>query len=194
MVAKPELRTGSTLLVHWGYGIGASFAHEGKVAPFAHGGFGEIGHWKLAAVSDRTCICGDTGCLETEAALWALLPEIENRFGKLPADEEGFTEFARANPLHETDGVKMALDGMIQTLHNLYQVFYPDRILLYGPFTANSAIFASLKDGLLNSIRLFMLDSVQVENVEVALHGQTIGATRHFVWDALKDYLLARWE
>ncbi|MEO7938979.1 MAG: ROK family protein, partial [Burkholderiaceae bacterium] len=68
-----------TLLLHWGYGIGVAFGpapHTGASSGHGSGhGSGEVGHWKLPGGRKR-CRCGQVGCLETEAALWAIGPRL----------------------------------------------------------------------------------------------------------------------
>jgi predicted NBD/HSP70 family sugar kinase len=55
-------------------GLGLGIIAEGRVVSGHLGAAGEIGHTKVDAANGRPCRCGDTGCLETVAAGWALLP------------------------------------------------------------------------------------------------------------------------
>ena len=57
----------STLLLHWGYGIGTAFGVASGQLASGGSGFGEIGHWHMLG-QDRLCHCGRYGCLETTAA------------------------------------------------------------------------------------------------------------------------------
>jgi predicted NBD/HSP70 family sugar kinase len=57
-------------------GLGLGIIAEGRVVSGHLGGAGEIGHTKVDAAAGRPCRCGDTGCLETIAAGWALLPQL----------------------------------------------------------------------------------------------------------------------
>ncbi len=77
LLKNPQYRKGGSLLFHWGYGIGSAFAFNGKVLKSSLGRFGEVGHWQVSPTSGKQCNCGFTGCLETEAALWAILEEIK---------------------------------------------------------------------------------------------------------------------
>ena len=76
MVRKPELRSGNTLLFYWGYGIGGAFASQGEIVSSQTGVFCQIGHIAIDPDSVKPFLCGRLGCLETEAAYWALQPEI----------------------------------------------------------------------------------------------------------------------
>ena len=57
-------------------GLGLGIIAEGRVVSGHLGAAGEIGHTKVDAAAGRPCRCGDTGCLETIAAGWALLPQL----------------------------------------------------------------------------------------------------------------------
>ncbi len=54
-------------------GLGLGIIAEGRVVSGHLGAAGEIGHTKVDAAAGRPCRCGDTGCLETVAAGWALI-------------------------------------------------------------------------------------------------------------------------
>lgn len=57
-------------------GLGLGIIAEGRVVSGHLGAAGEIGHTKLDAAEGRPCRCGDTGCLETVAAGWALIARL----------------------------------------------------------------------------------------------------------------------
>ncbi|MET0901566.1 MAG: ROK family protein [Mycobacterium sp.] len=54
-------------------GLGAGIICGGALQRGAVGAAGEFGHNKTAAAQGITCRCGDSGCLETIAAGWALV-------------------------------------------------------------------------------------------------------------------------
>jgi len=60
-------------------GLGLGILADGRVVAGHLGAAGEIGHTKVDAADGRVCRCGDTGCLETVAAGWALVAELEQR-------------------------------------------------------------------------------------------------------------------
>ncbi|HUX20806.1 MAG TPA: ROK family transcriptional regulator, partial [Spirochaetia bacterium] len=100
LMTNPAFAVGGTLLFHWGYGIGAAYALDGRIIQATSGSFAELGHWNIVRETPQPCLCGGQGCLETVAALWALLPELSSRFGDVPEDEMEFAEFARLRGLH----------------------------------------------------------------------------------------------
>ena len=57
-------------------GLGLGIIADGRVVSGHLGAAGEIGHTKVDAAQGRPCRCGDTGCLETVAAGWALIAQV----------------------------------------------------------------------------------------------------------------------
>lgn len=139
---EQEPRDGeAVLLLHWGYGIGASFACRGEIVNGARGRFCEVGHWRLGLGRGRPCRCGDTDCLETVAALWALAPALTDRFGPVPVEEAAFARLARELPLLGHEAVEQALEELVRVLANLCRLLFPQRIVVTGPFIANAALW-----------------------------------------------------
>ncbi|MDQ4051591.1 MAG: ROK family protein [Actinomycetota bacterium] len=57
-------------------GLGLGIIADGRVVSGHLGAAGEIGHTKVDAAQGRPCRCGDSGCLETVAAGWALIAQV----------------------------------------------------------------------------------------------------------------------
>ncbi|MEU4014090.1 ROK family protein [Microbacterium sp. NPDC028030] len=100
-----ESPSGYRLFIHLGGGVGAAVTLDGELAPGPRDRAGEIGHVQVVfGDAARTCRCGQRGCLESAAALGAMLgdefsdaleaPEI--RALAATADEEHLDEGARA--------------------------------------------------------------------------------------------------
>lgn len=64
------------LVVKASTGIGLGVMADRNIVPGAHGGAGDLGHTKVPDAGERPCRCGDTGCLETVAAGWALVARL----------------------------------------------------------------------------------------------------------------------
>ncbi len=140
-VREPEPFSGSTLLLHWGWGIGLSYAVDGR--PFAPAGsFGEIGHWRLSALAGRRCGCGNTGCLETGAALWSLLPALRMRWPDLEEDEARLARQLAGRDLVSLPEIDNAARLLARALANACRIFFPTRIAVSGPFAANAGLWA----------------------------------------------------
>jgi predicted NBD/HSP70 family sugar kinase len=188
-----SLSTGGTLLVHWGYGIGASYAVGGRIIHPQAGRFGEIGHWVVDPVDALPCVCGDSGCLETRSALWALIPLIRYRYPDAPEDETRFARFlATMNPA-EVPCLSIAVDYMVFALRNLYQLFYPDNIVLYGPFTERDEILRLLSDRFYGSIAHFDQGNTRLSARSLASEGEIYGSTEALFLRALRGELIADW-
>lgn len=135
---QPEI---STLLFHWGFGIGSSYAVDGAPMNHALGRFGEVGHWKLHPLTDRLCVCEQKGCLETAAALWSMIDELRRTWPELPSNEASFAEKAASIDLLSHPRVVTGMEMVVFTLHNLCRVLFPQRIIITGPFVANTALW-----------------------------------------------------
>jgi transcriptional regulator of PTS gene len=175
LLAEPEHRPGGTLLLHWGWGIGLAYAVDGRVFNAAGGPFGEIGHWRFRALDGRRCGCGQTGCLETGAALWALLPRLRAAWPELPEDEAGLSAELRDRDLLAMPELRLAATLVAQALGNLCRLLFPHRILVSGPFTANAAFWDSFEasfrqQGLIGRLALPPLRPV-LANETLGIHG-----------------------
>ena len=134
----PSYGEETVVLLHWGYGIGVAVSQEGKILVSPRGGFGEIGHWPVSEGNQRkVCRCGSRNCLEIDCALWSieemLLP------GSSSIDEEGlYAHLEEIDALVRTNHEKRAVleravGSLAVAIAQLFTLFNPDRILLYGP-------------------------------------------------------------
>lgn len=141
---EPDRFASGTLLLHWGWGIGLAHAVDGEPLSPAGGPFGEIGHWRFSVLEGRRCGCGNTGCLETGAALWALLPLLRQRWPHLRENEEALGDALADCDLLALPSVAEAAVILARALANACRLLFPRRILISGPFVANAALFARL--------------------------------------------------
>jgi transcriptional regulator of PTS gene len=159
IAATPERHAGGSLLLHWGWGIGLAYAVNGETFNAAGGPFGEIGHWRFDALAGRPCGCGNTGCLETGAALWALLPELQAQWPDLVEDEARLAEQFPGLDLLARPAMAAATGLVARALANLCRLLFPERILVSGPLAANAAYWARFdavfrQEGLLRGLSL----------------------------------------
>ncbi len=141
LARRANERLGGTLIVHWGYGIGAAFAIDGKVIGTGNGGFGEVGHCTIDPDSGAQCLCGQSGCLETRAAIWALLPPIRKIFPQAPAEEWSLEAFLRDQDISRVPAMRQATSEMALAIRNLVMILYPHRLVITGPFAQDRRIF-----------------------------------------------------
>ena len=152
-----------TLMLHWGYGIGAAFSVNHGASVDNTTGFGEVGHWQLSNQSLR-CRCGHSGCLETVAALWAIGPALLGASFDDAMDETQAAELLRAMPLTAHPAFRLALQEVVLAASNLCRVFFPSHLVITGPFIENPGAWASFteafsKRGLLVDLPLPRLEA-----------------------------------
>jgi transcriptional regulator of PTS gene len=162
----PHYRNKSILFIHWGFGIGAAYANRGQVLTSTIGRFAEIGHTRISLESDRECQCGAKGCLETEAALWALQDEPEMNFVASFSNEKSLGKCFKGMDLMSNTVIKNALRYIEFSLLNLHQIFYPDVVIFYGPFTENYEVFKNLSSYLKTNLPSYARDSVEWRAIE----------------------------
>jgi transcriptional regulator of PTS gene len=144
VAADPNRFSGGTLLLHWGWGIGLSYAVDGEPLSPAGGSFGEIGHWRFSLLDGRRCGCGNAGCLETGAALWALMPVLRARWPSLTEDEDALAETLPRCDLLSVLEVQAAASILARAVANACRLLFPQRILVSGPLVANPGLFGRL--------------------------------------------------
>lgn len=134
--------TESALLLHWGFGIGASFGMPFGQIVNGKNGFGEVGHWHING-ENELCHCGRHGCLETVAALWALGPVLLGEHFNTGDDEEKLAGYMQMIDLKSAPEMEKALDHVAVALGNLCRVFFPQRVIVSGPVMTNPALWAA---------------------------------------------------
>ncbi len=140
-----EYQDGGTAMISWGWRIIMSYGCDGEIFTNRDSHFGHIGHQIVNLTPDaQRCDCGAYGCLETEAALWSLLPLLREQFPDAPADEAAFAHFIASNDLNKMQCVERAIPFMIASAVNVSRMFYPERILMTGVFLENKQIAQQL--------------------------------------------------
>ena len=183
----------NVVLFHWGFGIGIACSQMGRLLSSSTGEFGEIGHTIIDPDSNKRCQCGRLGCLETEAALWALLPEIRKSSPDLEEHEEEYFELLRKPDTARLPAVRRALRFVILGVANVHRLLCPDRILFVGPFTENAEIFRALKQGFEESLFESEQGHVRLEIVRGGFSGCSFGSSYPMFRSRLKQLLVSRY-
>ncbi len=144
IIKNKELALKNVILFHWGFGIGAAYSCCGKILGSTIGRFGEIGHTQAGSTGKKKCLCGSYGCLETESAIWALLPRLEQQRPEAAEDERMFIGLLNRPDIKNSEIIESATHFTGIGLTNLYKILYPDVIIFIGPFTENKKIFSNL--------------------------------------------------
>lgn len=184
----------STLLLHWGFGIGAAFSADGTVINRNRGRFCEIGHWTLGNAKGRRCTCGNQDCLETVAALWALGPSLRADYPDLPLDEVHLAEQLRQLDLLDFPSMREALTEVLCLTANLCRLLFPDRLILTGPFVQNPDIFHQFVETIAAAPLVRSFDKVRVSANEVGQNFEIIGALEGPFETTLITYLASAQE
>lgn len=176
----PRYQQKNVLFLHWGFGISASYSYKGEVLNSSIGRFGEIGHTRVSGNSTKLCQCGARGCLETEAALWSLQDNLRRRIGIASTDERELGITFKNRDLLSEKIIANALKHVSFALTNLLQIFFPDAIIFYGPFTENEALFSTLSAGIRKELPAYIKDSVEIIAVNGGFHGCIRGSLYPF--------------
>lgn len=182
LLRKPESTRGTTLLIHWGYGIAISCAMEGRILHSPNGLFGEIGHWDMN-ISQSS---GST--LEFLAALPNILKKHEWN--------ESIDESTVASIVNNGFFPKKDLEGIIGMIHgvvkNLYLTFFPDTIFILSPFVSQE-VSKILESELKEALPDFVEKCPIIQSLEYSENGEVVGIANSVFSRALEQYLTARW-
>lgn len=132
----------TTLTVKLHSGVGAGVIVADHLVTGSHGGAGELGHVPVVLRGGDLCRCGKRGCLDTRAAIPALLggdvPDVGTLLARVEAgDPESVARVRDA----------AALVGRVLVTANLLLV--PERILVVGALArAGEVVLEPLRDAL----------------------------------------------
>lgn len=134
----------SSLTVKYHSGVGLGIIVDGTLVTGVHGGAGEIGHVPVDP-HGPACRCGKRGCLDTVAAVPAILAAAEPRFGAL--DLPGLLALLVAGDVGIERLVRdsAALVGEAIATANL--LLAPERIVVVGAMSrAGAAVIDPIRD------------------------------------------------
>jgi predicted NBD/HSP70 family sugar kinase len=184
----PDGLGGRTLLLHWGYGIGASFRAGPGMGIDDTAGFGEVGHWLLPDQNKR-CRCGHVGCLETAAALWSIGPGLMGQRFDHAMDEILAAEILRDMALTEHPVFQAALQEMVRAVGNLCRIFFPTDLVISGPFVQNPGAWAAFAGALSRQGMLVDLPMPRLEAQPAGHQLEQEGASMPLLLKALAGML-----
>jgi transcriptional regulator of PTS gene len=190
---KRSYKRCSIVLFHWGFGIGIAYSHMGQLLMSSTGEFGEIGHTIIDPGSRKRCQCGRFGCLETEAALWALLPELKSTQSDISEHEGQYFELLQKPRVARLPSVSQALRFVTLGVVNVHRLLSPDRILFVGPFTENAAIFRRLQQGFEKSLFDSERGHVRLEVIRGGFSGCSFGSSYPFFRARLRELLVTKY-
>jgi predicted NBD/HSP70 family sugar kinase len=131
----------SFALVTVGAGIGCGISIGGRVVSGAYGVSGELGHLPVGG-TDRTCTCGNTGCVEAVASAYAIADQAGEAVG-----EPGMTLEDAVRRAHAGDPAVRAVfaragHAVGLALASVANLIGPERIIISGEGVAAYDLFA----------------------------------------------------
>ncbi|MGR6968793.1 ROK family protein [Streptomyces cynarae] len=131
----------SFAVVTVGAGIGAGLSIGGRVVSGAHGVAGEIGHLPVGG-TDRTCTCGNTGCVEAVASTHAITERARQATGDPELTMEKAVRLAHAGDPAVRAVFARAGHAMGLALASVANLIGPERIIISGEGVASYDLFA----------------------------------------------------
>ncbi|MFE6548431.1 ROK family protein [Streptomyces sp. NPDC004096] len=131
----------SFALVTVGAGIGAGLSVGGRVISGAHGVAGEIGHLPVGT-SDRTCTCGNTGCVEAVASTHAITEQARQATGDPELTMDEAVRLAHAGDPAVRAVFTHAGHTLGLALASVANLIGPERIVISGEGVASYDLFA----------------------------------------------------
>lgn len=191
------------IFVRMGVGVGSGIVSDGKLHRGADWIAGEMTHVTVQADSDRICVCGRTGCLETFATEQSIEADArrliaERRTQRLAhADPEKLiaadvVEAAEAGDVACVEIVLRAADALGRVLASVVTWFNPRRVVVGGNRLASSALFQNALRRTLNTHAL----GASLEHLELQVgdpnRGEEVRGALAMVRDALfsPEYLV----
>ncbi|MFC1433636.1 ROK family protein [Streptacidiphilus sp. N1-3] len=131
----------SFALITVGAGIGCGLSIGGRVVSGAHGVSGEVGHLPVGG-SDRTCTCGNTGCVEAVASTHAITEQARQATG-----DPGLTMTDAVRLAHAGDPAVRAVftragHALGLAIASVANLIGPERIIISGEGVASYDLFA----------------------------------------------------
>lgn len=118
-----------TVLLGFGYGVGAALIHKGEIYRGATNSAGEIGHVMMNP-HGMMCDCGNVGCLQT----YITIPSLLSQAKKIePIDTIGeLLEQRRSGKRWASFLLDQAFAYMAMTVNNVVSMYNPDSVILSG--------------------------------------------------------------
>ncbi|MDT8298415.1 MAG: hypothetical protein RQ801_08960 [Spirochaetaceae bacterium] len=180
---NPSLAAGTTLLLHWGYGIAISLASNGEIMHAPNGLFGEIGLWNVRMTASHP-----KRTLEATASLRTVLQSIGIAEDE---DEPIVARKVRRGEIHR-DALEKVHSAITAVIRNLYVTFFPVSILILSPFV-DSEEALRLEKNLIAKPPVFANPLPGITALDYDEVGEAVGVANEVYSEALKEYLTASW-
>lgn len=169
LLRHPENKKDSVLNIHWGYGIGTSYALRGQVLHTPIGGFGELGQTSIFIGEKLVTV-------ESVASLRAIEGELKAHVQNVPSNEAGFEEMFNDKEITDLPVINQAIELMSATLMNAFLVLFPQQIVITGPFAQSPEIFKRLEQRFAEKLPKFVSREVSLHVGQRAKADELFGA------------------
>jgi predicted NBD/HSP70 family sugar kinase len=133
--------TSSFALITVGTGIGCGLSIAGRVVSGAHGVAGEVGHLPVGG-TDRTCTCGNTGCVEAVASTQAIVEQARQATGGTRLSMAEAVRLAHGGDPAVRAVFARAGHALGLAIASVANVIGPERIVISGEGVASYDLFA----------------------------------------------------
>jgi predicted NBD/HSP70 family sugar kinase len=131
----------SFALITVGAGIGCGLSIGGRVVSGAHGVSGEVGHLPVGG-SERTCTCGNTGCVEAVASTHAITDQARQATGDPRLTMADAVRLAHAGNEAVREVFSRAGHALGLAIASVANLIGPERIIISGEGVATYDLFA----------------------------------------------------
>ena len=131
----------SFALITVGAGIGCGLSIGGRVVSGAHGVSGEVGHLPVSG-TERTCTCGNTGCVEAVASTHAITEQARSATGNPELTMPQAVRLAHAGDPDVRAVFTRAGHALGLAIASVANLIGPERIIISGEGVATFDLFA----------------------------------------------------
>ena len=190
LLANSKLKEELVVLLHWGIGLGISFAYRGQILQSNHGRFGTIGYTQFNPYAVDHI--GENN-MEQHTSLRGLIRAIRYKYPTAKLDEREIAEIAAKDSFEDIPDVQIAIDHVGRALRNLCAVLYPDRVLLLSPFAENELLVQKLQRSFTGGRLIENLQTkIPLIPVSSGYRGCAVGSTYSLFEKGFERYLRAR--
>jgi len=170
--------TAALIFVKVATGIGAGIISGGRLLHGVDGAAGDLGHTFTPAAAERTCRCGNRGCLETVAGGLSIAATLsaEGVAARCPLD---IVDLVRAGNLQAVQALREAGRALGEVLATCTALFNPSVIVIGGEIvTAGEPLLAGVRESVYSRALPLAARRLRVRVADSGALGGVHGALR----------------
>ncbi|MFF9785256.1 ROK family protein [Streptomyces nigrescens] len=166
--------TANLIMVKAGVSLGCGLVLNGQTFRGSLGAAGDIGH--LPRGGDKVCRCGNIGCLETAAAGWALVQELQDR-GREVHTTADVVALTHAGDPHAVALVRQAGRAIGEVVADLISVLNPSAVTVGGALAdARETLLAGVREAVYSRSLPLATRDLQITYSRLGQRAGLIGA------------------